>query len=76
MEWSLIVLKNAFKNINVSLKMTFEQSAHFKRYYKHYIDTYFNEVQKNSLNRIFLKKGSWLGTIILFYFYFFGLSVQ
>lgn len=38
--------------------MAFEQSAHFKRYHKHYTDTYFNEVQKNSLNRIALKKGS------------------
>ena len=69
MEWSLILLKNAFKNINVSLKMAFEQSAHFKRYCKHYIDTYFNEVQKISLNRIALKKGSWLSTIILFLFF-------
>lgn len=69
MEWSLILLKNAFKNISVSLKMAFEQSAHFKRYHKHYIDTYFNEVQKNSLIRIALKKGSWLATIILFFFF-------
>ena len=69
MEWSLILLKNAFKNINMSLKMAFEQSAHFKRYCKHYIDTYFNEVQKISLNRIALKKGSWLSTIILFLFF-------
>ena len=69
MEWSLILLKNAFKNINVSLKMAFEQSAHFKRYCKHYIDTYFNDVQKISLNRIALKKGSWLSTIILFLFF-------